>query len=195
MKHREWTVGLLSELHPHKDPTLLGLNKNAGEAIHLRILTDDLTGLRSVSDTSSPLVFHPLMTVSLNNQILKYAHTRMVLLHELTHNKHRDHDQSFKTLNSLLNKEVKAYEAAKRAGTHRLGGEIHDVYDGEEEQVEQMCGSVDHGGVSASSNRSGGGGGKQFRKNGKEEGDGLWEMEQRRQAILKAAEERSRKQS
>lgn len=49
MKRREWTVGLLSELHPHRDPTLLGLNKNAGEAIYLRLLTDDLTGLRSVS--------------------------------------------------------------------------------------------------------------------------------------------------
>lgn len=48
MKQREWTVGLLSELHPHRDPTLLGLNKNAGQAIHLRLLTDDLTGLRSV---------------------------------------------------------------------------------------------------------------------------------------------------
>lgn len=49
MKRREWTVGLLTELHPHRDPTLLGLNKNAGEAIYLRLLTDDLSGLRPVS--------------------------------------------------------------------------------------------------------------------------------------------------
>jgi len=49
MKTREWTVGLLTELHPHRDPTLLGLNKNAGEAIYLRLMTDDLSGLRPVS--------------------------------------------------------------------------------------------------------------------------------------------------
>lgn len=53
MKDREWSVGLLTELHPHRDPTLLGLNKNAGEAIYLRLLTDDLTGLRSVSSLFS----------------------------------------------------------------------------------------------------------------------------------------------
>jgi hypothetical protein len=64
MKARDWQVGLLSELHPKRDPTLLGLNKNAGEAVYLRILTDELD-----------------------------AHTRMVLLHELTHNKHGDHDE------------------------------------------------------------------------------------------------------
>lgn len=49
MKARDWQVGLLSELHPKRDPTLLGLNKNAGEAVYLRILTDELDGLRSVS--------------------------------------------------------------------------------------------------------------------------------------------------
>lgn len=57
MKTREWTVGLLSELHPQRDPTLLGLNRNAGEAIYLRILTDDLSGLRPVSTVS---IFHSL---------------------------------------------------------------------------------------------------------------------------------------
>lgn len=38
-----------SELHPRVDPTLLGLNKGAGVEIKLRILTDALDGLRSVS--------------------------------------------------------------------------------------------------------------------------------------------------
>ena len=52
MKTRDWQVGLLSELHPKRDPTLLGLNKNAGEAVYLRILTDELDGLRSVSAPS-----------------------------------------------------------------------------------------------------------------------------------------------
>ena len=59
MKQREWTVGVLSELHPHRDPTLLGLNKNAGEAILLRIMTDDLTGLRSVGcDAAFLMISH-----------------------------------------------------------------------------------------------------------------------------------------
>ena len=115
----------------------------------------------------------------------------MVLLHELTHNQHGDHNQAFKTLNSLLNKEVKAYEAAKRAGAHRLGGEINHVYEGDAEEVEQMCGNVDHGGVSASLAMTGAG--KQTRKKVRGDQDGPWELEQRRQAILMAAEERSKK--
>lgn len=73
-----------TELHPHRDvnvdimclrfiqltdalrdlqPTLLGLNRNAGQEICLRLLTDDLTGTRS------------------------YLDVRKVLLHELAHNR------------------------------------------------------------------------------------------------------------
>lgn len=47
-------------------PTLLGLNKNAGEEISLRLLTNDLEGTRA------------------------YLDVRKVLLHELAHNVHSD---------------------------------------------------------------------------------------------------------
>lgn len=58
-----FAVGVLTELHPVTHPTLLGLNKNFGEEVSLRLLTNDLTGTRS------------------------YAEVRKVLVHELVHNK------------------------------------------------------------------------------------------------------------
>lgn len=64
---------------------LLGLNTNAGEKVSLRLLTDDLDGLRSYNDV------------------------RRVLLHELTHNVFGGHGNDFKELNSQLNKEVAAF--------------------------------------------------------------------------------------
>ena len=188
MTTREWTVGLLSELHPQRDPTLLGLNKNAGEAIYLRIMTDDLSGLRPVSSVS----FFPSSCWKLTEcNAGQYFHTRMVLLHELTHNKHGDHDEKFKTLNSLLNKEVKAYEAAKKAGAHRLGGDVGDHYE-PEEVLEEMCGSAGPGHTTSGSHtpstpRS------RTPSRMVEDENGAWEMEQRRLAILRAAEQRSKK--
>lgn len=55
-----------TELHPLLQPTLLGLNTNAGEKVSLRLLTDRLDGTRS------------------------YNEVRKVLLHELAHNRHGD---------------------------------------------------------------------------------------------------------
>ncbi|KAK4699078.1 DNA-dependent metalloprotease WSS1, partial [Phenoliferia sp. Uapishka_3] len=97
VKHK-MAVGILTELHPLLQPTLLGLNKNAGQEISLRILTDDLEGLRS------------------------YLDIRRVLLHELSHNHFGPHDDKFKTLNSLLNKEVIEYETSHgiRSGAEQL---------------------------------------------------------------------------
>lgn len=112
-----------TELHPLLQPTLLGLNTNAGEKVSLRLLTDRLDGTRS------------------------YNEVRKVLLHELVHNRHGDQcvspppppslscpafassearfltrgpptppklrsDNSFKELNSLLNKQVAAFESS-----------------------------------------------------------------------------------
>lgn len=187
MKRREWTVGLLTELHPHRDPTLLGLNKNAGEAIYLRLLTDNLSGLRPVS--SKAVLLHSSITDTLLSW--QYFHTRMVLLHELTHNKYGDHDNDFKALNSLLNKEVKAFEEAKKAGAHRLGGEVGDHYE-PEEVLEEMCGSAGPAHVSTTSQSPST---PRSRTPSKmiEDENGAWEMEQRRLAILRAAEQRSKK--
>lgn len=83
-----YSVGILTELLPHENPNLLGLNTNHGEKISLRIRTDDYQskGLRD------------------------YKTTRRVLLHELTHNEISDHNREFKELNSLLNKEVLEFE-------------------------------------------------------------------------------------
>lgn len=87
MKEMEFQVGVLGELHPTVDPTLLGVNENAGQRIRLRLLTvrglcfcqkrwaltldtsqDRLDGLRSY------------------NMILR------VLDHELAHNKFGPHE-------------------------------------------------------------------------------------------------------
>ncbi|GJN89127.1 hypothetical protein Rhopal_002101-T1 [Rhodotorula paludigena] len=86
MRRHKFAVGVLTELHPILQPTLLGLNTNAGEKVSLRLLTNALDGVRS------------------------YADVRRVLLHELAHNRFGPHDDSFKELNSQLNKEVAAFE-------------------------------------------------------------------------------------
>ncbi|GAA5907790.1 uncharacterized protein JCM6883_001890 [Sporobolomyces salmoneus] len=88
MKRHKFAVGVLTELHPILQPTLLGLNTNAGEKVSLRLLTDDLEGTRN------------------------YNEVRRVLLHELSHNRFGDHDDDFKALNSQLNKEVASFESS-----------------------------------------------------------------------------------
>ncbi|KAI5123182.1 hypothetical protein M0805_003949 [Coniferiporia weirii] len=98
MQAHRFTVGTLTELAPHEHPNLLGLNVNRGEAIKLRLRTDAYDGFRL------------------------YADVRRVLCHELAHNVWGDHDNNFKALNSLLNKEVAGFERAQRAGAHTLGG-------------------------------------------------------------------------
>lgn len=98
MEQHKFSVGLLTELAPHEHPELLGLNKNAGEAILLRLRTDRYDGFRL------------------------YAEVRRVLCHELTHNVWGDHDDNFKTLNSRLNREVAEYERHLKDNTHSLMG-------------------------------------------------------------------------
>ncbi|KAI6149697.1 WLM-domain-containing protein [Pisolithus tinctorius] len=94
-KHR-FSVGLLTELAPHESPGLLGLNVGAGQAIKLRIRTDEYDGFRP------------------------YLEVRRVLCHELAHNVWGEHDNNFKELNSKLNREVAEFEAAQAHGTHYL---------------------------------------------------------------------------
>ncbi|EMD39332.1 hypothetical protein CERSUDRAFT_46810 [Gelatoporia subvermispora B] len=97
MRAHKLAVGLLTELAPHEQPHLLGLNENAGQAIKLRIRTDRYDGFRL------------------------YAEVRRVLCHELTHNVWVDHDDNFKKMNSQLNREVVEFERAAAEGTHTLG--------------------------------------------------------------------------
>lgn len=112
---------MLTELAPHENPELLGLNVNAGQQIKLRLRSDAYDGFRHYKDI------------------------RRVLCHELAHNVHGGHDRDvrssvslfrqllyilfqFKELNSKLNKEVAEFEQVQREGTHHL---MHkgDVYE------------------------------------------------------------------
>ncbi len=45
MLTHQFSVGLLTELAPHEHPELLGLNVTAGEAIKLRLRTNQYDGL------------------------------------------------------------------------------------------------------------------------------------------------------
>ncbi|KIO34188.1 hypothetical protein M407DRAFT_64732 [Tulasnella calospora MUT 4182] len=132
MRKHEFQVGVLTELAPHENPTLLGLNVNAGQIIKLRLRTDAYDGMRT------------------------YKETRRVLCHELTHNVFGDHDDNFKTLNSQLNREVEEFEAAVARGSKTLGDRSGDAYEPGSSLGSTLADSEAHsyvlgGGVGASS--------------------------------------------
>merc|ERR1711907_278654 len=90
MEKRRWHVGALRELPPLgkvgvSPVCLLGLNRNFGEEILLRIRTDDMKGFR------------------------KYKVIIETLLHELVHNEIADHNNDFKRLNSELTHEYRDF--------------------------------------------------------------------------------------
>jgi len=107
MKKHQFQVGCLSEMPPDghvgvDSECVMGLNKNAGEEIFLRVRTDDGQGLRP------------------------YQSLIPVLLHELTHNVWSDHDNRFKTLCSQLTREYKelqepGYPSTRSDGLDALG--------------------------------------------------------------------------
>ena len=96
METRRWTVGCLSELYPEgrvgTDVCLLGLNKNKGQEILLRLRTDDLTSFRKV---------HML---------------RDVLFHELAHNVFSEHDNNFKALMNEIRREASEMDWRRQRG-------------------------------------------------------------------------------
>lgn len=117
MENHKWTVGALKELYPTPPlaqlggkipPITLGLNKNKGQEILLRLRTDDLQGWRGYEDVLD------------------------VLLHELTHNVHSEHDDKFHKLNRELQQEAKKIDWAKRSRGHRVGGDDQYEYTGSE---------------------------------------------------------------
>ncbi len=76
MEKYQFSVPLLSEMYPEGkvgvDPVcVMGLNKNKGQEILLRLRTDDLRGFR------------------------KYEWVLEVLWHELAHNRFSDHNAEF----------------------------------------------------------------------------------------------------
>lgn len=120
MAKHKWDVGSLAELYPEgkvgeSDVCVMGLNKNKGQQILLRIRTDDLKGFR------------------------KIISIRKVLFHELAHNIHSDHDANFFQLMRQLERECNEMDWTQgqglsssvdtdtasvlfRGGTYRLGG-------------------------------------------------------------------------
>lgn len=85
VKHK-WQVGSLAELYPkgkvgESAVCVMGLNRNKGQQILLRIRTDDLNGFR------------------------KMMNIREVLYHELAHNVHSEHNSEFFQLMRQIKKE------------------------------------------------------------------------------------------
>ncbi|KAL8695958.1 MAG: hypothetical protein Q9224_003046 [Gallowayella concinna] len=96
-KHR-FSVGVLTEMNPAEHTThesrTLGLNRNRGEVIELRLRTDAYDGYRD------------------------YKIIRKTLCHELAHNVFGEHDRNFWDLTKAIEKEVE--ENDWRSGGHAL---------------------------------------------------------------------------
>ncbi|KAL2160846.1 hypothetical protein VTH06DRAFT_1043 [Thermothelomyces fergusii] len=144
-KHR-FSVGLLAEMDPaantaasHEGVTrLLGLNRNRGEAIELRLRTDAYDGYRA------------------------YRAVRRTLCHELAHNVHADHDAAFWALCRQIERDVDRADYWSRPG-RALGPDEYaperpDRAAGAEEEEEGGA-LVDHGGWVGGTYVLGGGGG------------------------------------
>jgi hypothetical protein len=122
MRKHKFTVPLLTEMNPiehtqsnHEGTTrTLGLNRNAGEVIELRLRTDAYDGYRD------------------------YKTIRKTLCHELAHNVHGPHDRNFWDLCKQIEKEVEG--ADWRSGGKTVGSD--EVYDGhgEDEEVDDHGG-------------------------------------------------------
>lgn len=116
MRKHKWTVPLLTEMNPVEHTVsnpegtsrTLGLNRNAGEVIELRLRTDAYDGYRD------------------------YKTIRKTLCHELAHNVYGPHDRDFWNLCHQIEKEVEA--ADWRSGGHSLGNE--EFYEGAQEEEE-----------------------------------------------------------
>ncbi|KAI1173057.1 WLM domain-containing protein [Nemania sp. FL0916] len=113
MRAHKFSVGLLTEMDPlsytesnHEGTTrILGLNRNQGEVIELRLRTDAYDGYRD------------------------YKTIRNTLCHELAHNVHGPHDRNFWDLCHQIEREVAA--ADWKSGGHSVGD--GDFYEPSEE--------------------------------------------------------------
>ena len=101
MRKHKFSVGVLTEMNPAEHTThegkTLGLNRNAGEVIELRLRTDAYDGYRD------------------------YKVIRKTLCHELAHNMFGEHDRNFWDLTNQIEKEVDANDW--RSGGHALTNE------------------------------------------------------------------------
>ena len=101
MRKHKFSVGVLTEMNPAEHTThesrTLGLNRNRGEVIELRLRTDAYDGYRD------------------------YKVIRNTLCHELAHNVWGEHDRNFWDLTKDIEKEVEANDW--RSGGHALTNE------------------------------------------------------------------------
>ncbi|KAF8454954.1 WLM domain-containing protein [Terfezia claveryi] len=104
MRRYKWTVPLLLEMNPAEHTTheskILGLNRNKGEVIELRIRTDDYGGYRD------------------------YKTVRRTVVHELCHNVYSGHDRNFWDLYRQLEGEMGRADWSH--GGNSLGGEFYE---------------------------------------------------------------------
>ncbi|KAL8789586.1 MAG: hypothetical protein Q9213_001022 [Squamulea squamosa] len=98
MRKHKFSVGVLTEMNPAEHTThesrTLGLNRNRGEVIELRLRTDAYDGYRD------------------------YKIIRKTLCHELAHNVFGEHDRNFWDLTNAIEKEVE--ENDWQSGGHAL---------------------------------------------------------------------------
>ncbi|KAK4162205.1 WLM domain-containing protein [Cladorrhinum sp. PSN259] len=127
MSKDKLTVGLLTEMDPLANTAashsgvsrILGLNRNKGEVIELRLRTDDYAGFRD------------------------YKTIRKTLCHELAHNTHSEHDAQFWALTRRYEREVERVSDTGKTISgegYRYGYERDEGSEGGEEEV------CDHGG-------------------------------------------------
>ncbi|KAI7106389.1 hypothetical protein KC352_g36940, partial [Hortaea werneckii] len=112
MRKHGFSVGLLTEMNPAEHTTheskTLGLNRNRGEVIELRLRTDAYDGYRD------------------------YKVIRKTLCHELAHNVWGEHDRNFWNLCNEIEKEVDKNDW--RRGGHSVGGQ--EFYNPNDEGVD-----------------------------------------------------------
>ncbi|KAG8526281.1 uncharacterized protein KY384_000274 [Bacidia gigantensis] len=139
VKHK-FSVGVLTEMNPAEHTTheskTLGLNRNRGEVIELRLRTDAYDGYRD------------------------YKIIRDTLCHELAHNEFGDHDRNFWDLTKSIEKEVRQNDW--KSGGQAVSNEI--FYDPQDR--EGSGDHVDGGGWSGGEFVLGGSGGEKVEGQG-----------------------------
>jgi len=167
MRAHRFSVGVLTEMNPAEHTThgsrALGLNRNRGEVIELRLRTDAYDGYRD------------------------YKVIRKTLCHELAHNVYGEHDRKFWDLTGEIEREVEKGDWTR--GGQALTGE--EFYNPEDRGVEGE--HVDGGGWTGGEFVLGGSGGGGGSSGGNAGSGGSAQGMSRREAMAKAAEERIKK--
>ncbi|EGE03142.1 ubiquitin/metalloprotease fusion protein [Trichophyton equinum CBS 127.97] len=123
MARHRFSIPLLTEMDPAQHTTMssrtLGLNRNKGEVIELRLRTDAYDGYRD------------------------YRTIRKTLCHELAHCEFSEHDRDFWNLTGQIEKEVERADYWGNKGRSVSDEEFYNPVDWEDMNAQ---GVVDHGG-------------------------------------------------